>query len=146
MKFSGKRFQNKVETEESIRSKDQARVCVLVDRYGSLDHSPKPLFDLLLKYAVYVSSKTIGIGILKPNGNGLFNMHGNVYEWCQNEYLEATMERQSQNLTVTNNDRRVLRGGAFDSSALRVRSAFRDSYFPDDRGSDIGFRVARTYP
>lgn len=39
-------------TEESIRSKDQARVCVLVDRYGSLDHSPKPLFDLLLKYAV----------------------------------------------------------------------------------------------
>ncbi|MCH8149046.1 MAG: hypothetical protein IH987_13870 [Planctomycetes bacterium] len=40
------------ETEESIRSKDQARVCVLVDRYGSLDHSPKPVFDLLLKYAV----------------------------------------------------------------------------------------------
>ena len=38
--------------EESIRAKEQARVCAIVQRYGDLGHSPRPLFDLLLKYAV----------------------------------------------------------------------------------------------
>ncbi len=40
------------ETEACIRSSDQARVCILAERYGALGHSPKPLFDMLLKYAV----------------------------------------------------------------------------------------------
>jgi len=40
------------ETESAIRDKDQARVCAVVDRYGGLGHGPRPLFDLLLKYAI----------------------------------------------------------------------------------------------
>ncbi len=40
------------ETEICIRSSDQSLVCILAQRYGALGHSPKPLFDLLLNYAV----------------------------------------------------------------------------------------------
>jgi hypothetical protein len=40
------------DTEAAIRDKDQARACVLVHRYGTLGHSPRPVFDLLLRYAV----------------------------------------------------------------------------------------------
>ncbi len=40
------------QTEACVKSNDQQRVCALVDRYGTLGHAPKPIFDLLLKYAV----------------------------------------------------------------------------------------------
>ena len=76
----------------------------------------------------------------------MFDMHGNVFEWCQTVYRrEYGTDNAPEDLTVTDSDRRVLRGGSFFDVAPLVRSASRTVADPDDRNADVGFRVARTY-
>ena len=79
-------------------------------------------------YAVYLANHTEPCGTKMPNAWGLFDMHGNVYEWCQNLASEGTT-------------RRALRGGAFDYESRRSRSAFRTDNVPSYRSFTIGFRV-----
>jgi formylglycine-generating enzyme required for sulfatase activity len=67
------------------------------------------------------------------NDWGFMEMHGNVWEWCQDEYSPGSGSR-------------VLRGGSFGVVAVYCRSAFRDNGLPVDRNSYFGFRVSRTYP
>jgi formylglycine-generating enzyme required for sulfatase activity len=81
------------------------------------------------------------VGWLKPNGLGLFDMHGNAWQWCQEVYVE----KGNKDITdVKNKDSRVLRGGSFDVGAGYVRSAYRTGLVPVHRPNGFGFRVART--
>ncbi|HQZ65500.1 MAG TPA: SUMF1/EgtB/PvdO family nonheme iron enzyme, partial [Planctomycetaceae bacterium] len=109
---------------------------------------------LLGEYGWY--TKTSGdkwmlpVGTLRPNGAGLFDMQGNVLEWCQDSAMLystdlAMMGDKEQTGQLDNSDFRVLRGGSFNSLAAYVRSAFRFSNRPDNRSNVNGFRVARTY-
>jgi formylglycine-generating enzyme required for sulfatase activity len=100
---------------------------------------------LLAPYAWYSlnSSSTLHpVGILKPNGLGLFDVHGNAWQWCQDARDE---QANKDNKDVFNNNNRVLRGGAFIDVAWFARSASRGRDAPADRSSHFGFRVARTY-
>jgi formylglycine-generating enzyme required for sulfatase activity/tetratricopeptide (TPR) repeat protein len=110
---------------------------------------------LLGEYAWY--TKTSGdkwmlpVGTLRPNGAGLFDMQGNVLEWCQDSAMLygtdlAMMRDIEQTGKLSNSDSRVLRGGSFNTFAVNVRSATRHSDLPVYRVNDFGFRVARTYP
>ena len=90
------------------------------------------------------------VATLRPNGVGLFDMQGNVLEWCQDAALFydtdlARMGDKEQTGKLSNSQSRVLRGGSFANIAAYVRSADRDTNQPDDRGDSDGFRVARTY-
>lgn len=113
--------------------------------YGSSD-------DLLAKYAWYAvnsADRAWPVGSLKPNDFGLFDMHGNAWEWCAERwasYWQSTKATDEVDTTpVDEASNRVLRGGSFDSAAKSVRSAFRDRFEKPHFGSDeIGFRVART--
>ena len=109
---------------------------------------------LLGEYAWYLtnskSERLLPVGSLRPNGLGLFDMQGNVMEWCQGGsliYGTATenMEDKEQAERISNANSRVLRGGSFASLAEFVRSSFRSLTQPDVQGSAAGFRVARTY-
>jgi hypothetical protein len=104
---------------------------------------------MLENYACYQKNsdgKMFSVGRLKPNDFGLFDMHGNVFEWCQDVYRsEGITEEKVEDLTVTDNESRVLRGGSFLYNAVYLRSAYRILDLPDVRDDDIGFRVARTY-
>ena len=75
---------------------------------------------------------------------GLADMHGNVWEWCQDhwhENYEGAPTDGSAWLTENENQNRVLRGGSWSSSPKYCRSAFRFINYPDLRDSDIGFRL-----
>jgi eukaryotic-like serine/threonine-protein kinase len=91
------------------------------------------------------------IANLKPNDFGLFDMLGNVEEWCFNAYVFQELEDKVfedtpptwLRIQVVN---RVLRGGAFDFLPSLVRSADRNRSQPANRNFNVGFRPARTYP
>lgn len=107
-------------------------------------------------YAVYAaasSGQVQPVATRMPNDFGLFDMHGNVAEWCQDAYAPylsgesgSSAADASEGISIRDSEPRVLRGGAFYDSAERVRCAARGKERPDQRRGSIGFRVARSYP
>jgi formylglycine-generating enzyme required for sulfatase activity len=90
---------------------------------------------------------TVSVDSFPPNAWGLYNMHGNVYEWCSDWYGGTYYDKCKANGTVTNpagpvtGSRRVIRGGSWDFSAEYCRSAYRLNNTPVNRDSNVGFRL-----
>jgi sulfatase modifying factor 1 len=77
------------------------------------------------------------------NPYGLHDMHGNVWEWCQDWYDSGYYAKSAATDPAgpSSGSSRVLRGGSWDAGSASLRSANRDDGTPDVRNSDIGFRV-----
>jgi formylglycine-generating enzyme required for sulfatase activity/Tfp pilus assembly protein PilF len=104
-------------------------------------------------YAWY-DPKAVGtthpVGSKKPNAWGLYDMHGNVHECCQDWAKLASSGSVTDPTGAASGRHRVYRGGSWGSSALNCRSAYRRRYVPDgprdSTGLDLlGFRVLRTH-
>ena len=97
---------------------------------------------------VYRESTT-PVGRFPANEFGLYDMHGNVYEWCldcwHKNYKDAPLDG-SPWMTKKDSDPRVLRGGSWYNKPRYCRAANRSRYTPNNRINDIGFRVAVTIP
>ena len=87
------------------------------------------------------------IGLLKPNEIGLYDMSGNVWEWCQDcwneKYYESSPEINPVNLEKTN-PYRVFRGGSWGNVSVYCRTVARGYGKPIGRHVILGFRLART--
>ena len=89
-------------------------------------------------------SKTHPVGEKKPNGWGLYDMHGSVLEWCQDWPGAYPSGSATDPTGATSGSVRVSRGGSWKLIARGCRSAYRDWNSPEFRGINLGFRVLRS--
>ena len=91
--------------------------------------------------------RTLEVGSFEANPFGLHDIHGNVSEWtldCYNSHYDGAPE-DGRAWNTGNCARRAVRGGSWRDKPLDIRSARRHANAPDERSSQIGFRVVRTF-
>jgi hypothetical protein len=118
--WCGHRLPTELEWEHACRAGSAASWC-----FGNDEAE-------LAKYAWYDANSndsTHPVGELQANANGLFDMHGNVFEWCADRWEPWASAR-------------VLRGGSCFHDGRGCRSASRSGFGPDDRDRGGGFRLA----
>ncbi len=100
----------------------------------------------LKNYAWYrknAGGKTHPVGLKKPNIWGIYDMHGNIWEWTASEYNEDN----TQKVPILKNEspyHPVVRGGSWDYIPWWLRSAYREGWEAAYRNSDLGFRIMKT--
>jgi formylglycine-generating enzyme required for sulfatase activity len=95
--------------------------------------------------ARYLERTTV-VGSYQGNAFGLFDMHGNVWEWCADwydaAYYATSPKKDPEGSTSSAEGRRVLRGGSWDDHGVDCRAAYRYGLAPADRINPFGFRLA----
>jgi len=88
--------------------------------------------------------RTCAVGSYEPNGFGLYDMHGNVWEWCSDWYDKDHYKESPRRDPAgpSAGSSRVCRGGSWDCFGQRCRSAWRNGTEPANRYEWLGFRVA----
>ncbi len=88
--------------------------------------------------------KTVSVGSYQPNAWGLYDMHGNVSEWCEDRYGAYSSSAQIDPTGATSGSYRVNRGGSWNYGAVALRSAYRSDNAPSFRINFFGFRLLRS--
>ncbi|MCK5872561.1 MAG: SUMF1/EgtB/PvdO family nonheme iron enzyme [Methylococcales bacterium] len=81
------------------------------------------------------------VGLKRPNIWGLYDMHGNVWEWTNTE----DPENYAKESLINKSNYPIVRGGSWDDLPWWLRSAYRNGWDATYRSNDLGFRIAKTY-
>jgi formylglycine-generating enzyme required for sulfatase activity len=100
--------------------------------------------DPMTWYDANSGNRTHPVGQKAPNAFGLYDMNGNVWEWCQSKYEPYPYRADDGREDLQSTDVRVMRGGSWRSPQKGCRSAYRRRVPPDDR--TIGFRIVLAAP
>jgi serine/threonine protein kinase/formylglycine-generating enzyme required for sulfatase activity len=126
------RLPTEAEWEYACRAGNTAKYC-----FGDLDSNLK-------EYAWYklnAERETHVVGATKSNSWGLFDMHGNVWEWCADSFEEYSKEEATDPVGSSVSNLKVIRGGSWQSESLSCGSASRYRFSESNRDADVGFRV-----
>ena len=87
--------------------------------------------------------ETTEVGSFPPNSFGLYDMHGNVWEWCQDDWHDNYTNAPNNGIAWTSQsgNAKVLRGGSWNNVPVGCRSAYRGNFLRVSRSNIIGFRV-----
>ena len=100
------------------------------------------MIDAVAWYTDNSGSSTHIVGSKRANALGIYDMSGNVWEWCKDWYSNSYVSNDTNNpVGPSSGFNRVNRGGGWGSTASGCRVADRSYYSPDDRRGNLGFRV-----
>ncbi|MDO9693623.1 MAG: SUMF1/EgtB/PvdO family nonheme iron enzyme [Candidatus Latescibacteria bacterium] len=102
-----------------------------------------PLLAAAGWYCYNAAAGPQAVGLKLPNALGLFDVHGNVREWCWDWYGHYPQGPVFDPAGPADGDRRVVRGGSWHYYARECRSAARGAYYPTSADDYLGFRVVR---
>lgn len=91
----------------------------------------------------YYRQRTVEVGTFKPNANGLYDVHGNVSEWCWDIYGAYPNGAVKNPSGAADGSTRVCRGGGWNDFGKHLRCAYRSSELPEEASPSRGFRVVR---
>jgi formylglycine-generating enzyme required for sulfatase activity len=99
--------------------------------------------DKVTWYRSNSGRQTHAVGTKAPNGLGIYDMSGNVWEWCEDVYDGKAYSKHERNnpLITSGSSYRVIRGGSWGNSPRFVRAAYRSGVTADYRYDDLGFRL-----
>jgi formylglycine-generating enzyme required for sulfatase activity len=102
--------------------------------------------DQFADYAENNNRRTSTVGRRRPNAYGLYDMHGNVWEWCDDKFRPYEPVPDAPPGAYDYAEWRVIRGGNWHEPAANCRSANRARLPPLSKGNMLGFRLVRTVP
>ncbi len=129
-KWVGGRLPTEAEWEYAAKSGSQTNI-----------YSGGNTIDYLAWYDSNSNGEAHEVGLKKPNKFGIYDMTGNVYEWCIDGYYDYNEEEQINPIGNENSTTRIVRGGSWFNFPLACRVVNRYDYPPLNREFDVGFRV-----
>ena len=140
---TGKNYRLPTEAEWEYAARGASTGSVSTGSTSALLYAGSNNLDEVAWYTSNSASKTHPVGRKKPNELGIYDMSGNVWEWCSDRYGSYSNGSQTNPQGSSSGSHRVNRGGSWFDGPQSCRVADRDSHSPDHRGNDLGFRLSR---